>query len=1653
MYGAPFLTFFSDLFYFSNQITPAIFTTVRSVYASCLDDLYGTPAGTSNRCFADTDCLWGLDCNEVTQRCDIPWESPALPLAKCILDRKKQYVHQYFLWLLNLPQVITPEQLADELKAKFETEEADCVGPTAAKYSGQISCYDDVENRPDECRAVYNASGCLSEHQCNWHPCPTSNLEGKSCQELCEDTRIPGQSVCGWCSEGDFGQCYAASEAPGCVAPSALSRGECDIYAASNGVRTFWEPLDRVCYIISLTTRDQCIGGAISCTESNPPVVAKNNLWIGDDLQNTKLPAHEKIKLAQQQLVLEASITQRAPGSQFVTDLNWNRTVCPQVCFDRTRAAPECVDENCDHACCNREATCTDATVRACVCSIDAYCCDNWDEHCNRKAIDDGCVNCNCIRRSWDPLMNSGQGLCKVLMSTQEFCEDPWRGNGTWFSGRIWRHGRFSSKERCDEGSCDTDLTADTGKCRITQGCEGPLCKKCVTSKGPSSPDYESASQACSALSETQCYQCIYGLSSCAVNQTEALCIMNEEPCADRPSCERYGRCSDADYLASDSFFGRCVVDFIQTENSTATCPQAAVPLDLTPIGCVASTITDPILCTIDTVGADDPQWRYPSTDQQSCLLRYGSKCTHPTKDLGFGINSTIETWGQSCAECALCGGTCEPATVWLAGKWRIGQMLPMRWMPRDYAPINRGIATLNHTMVKEVLENAIQYRLRDSLASDVLCRYSGLGATMQKLSDICITKEVEQRFHSALRHPALVAQRTIFWNQAERIDLQPAYIEIGSDAVSQEDVRIDIRVTVYSMMDPYVNGTTPAKRDLAIDVVKLQPSGFLFGQLIGDGVRVDIYDAADDRRARKLKPLSAKLCIDVRNHPDLKWRQIFPVADLATVSSIVHPDTTDAKFQAFVPMMLESTKNITEFQGLWYEYNETTGEFQRMCISLNSSGLWYPSTRMAAVVTVTAWMPYVAIASFSVIFALAGRKFIWMLLYDRTKHRLMKPVTAFGSAVTAAMRIVLMIIVVRTRWQRAYPEDFILWNAFDWTSKLFMMLATEMFVVTNDVSARTGYCTNPVRLWWISLPAQLAIAAVFFVGFLRQFPLPDWSQEALEEFYRMEYVFNYVLSGTALIALFFLALYVIIKARTKRGRILTIAVSLITLGYYSRIIVWTYFDTFFGNLDKFWWHVGEMMLFEIVILFVIIFFHDATERLESKERDYTGATAVELDQALDDGSLPTRDELSAVDIEDITNQGDRVVAESERLIARMDGFIRKASGGLDDSGVRLGDESSSSTWGGERRSVVQLLDDQDYTIPEVFDQIDWNLRQIVSSGRSFETTAQSVLQKRGVLGQMSQDSQKRSDEQFGRNLADAVRELKSEKEFNRRPDRPTTMQIVERNLTDFPELLNDGLDDDDEAPPPRINFGSLPPPRASRVIARMQQDASDRTRLEQVREKLEEEQRRQVELDAEDEDDEDEQSSESDSSALLAPSAGDPAEASKKKKKNVFGRLKSALKKGGDKKQKQPVAIEEPSAFSSSYQSRQTVRFADRPISLPPPSGAPSARSSRLSFRNATQVPVLWRSLLQSSGVRKSEMYDPSTALFVANIVNDVLGGDLILDRFDGADLSQLPSLGPMDSGSLKSVSETLAMVMKTRREDSGLSFEGATDNDWTRD
>eukprot|EP01122_Echinamoeba_exundans_P003164 TRINITY_DN13304_c1_g1_i1.p1 TRINITY_DN13304_c1_g1~~TRINITY_DN13304_c1_g1_i1.p1 ORF type:complete len:803 (-),score=202.54 TRINITY_DN13304_c1_g1_i1:64-2187(-) len=707
----------------------------------------------------------------------------------------------------------------------------------------------------------------------------------------------------------------------------------------------------------------------------------------------------------------------------------------------------------------------------------------------------------------------------------------------------------------------------------------------------------------------------------------------------------------------------------------------------------------------------------------------------------------------------------------------------------------------------------------------------------------------------------------------------------------------------------------------------------------------------------------------------------------------------------------------------------------------------------MAAVVTVTAWMPYVAIASFAVIFALAGRKFIWMLLYDRTRHRLMKPITAFGSAVTASMRIVLMIIVVRTRWQRAYPEDFILWNAFDWTSKLFMMLATEMFVVTNDVSARTGYCTNPVRLWWISLPAQLAIAAVFFVGFLRQFPLPDWSQEALEEFYRMEYIFNYVLSGTALIALFFLALYVIIKARTKRGRVLTIAVSLITLAYYSRIIVWTYFDTFFGNLDKFWWHVGEMMLFEIVILFVIIFFHDATERLDSKDRDYSGATAVELDQALDDGSLPTRDELSPADIEDITNQGDRVVAESERLIARMDGFIRKASGGVPDSsaGVRLGDESSN--WGSDRRSVVQLLDDQEYTIPEVLDQIDWNLRQIVSSGRSFETTAQSVLQKRGVLGQMSQTSQKRSDEQFGRSLADAVRELKSEKELNRRPDRPTTMQIVERNLGDFEELLNTGLDDDDGAPPPRMNFGSLPPPRASRVIARMQQDAADRHRLEQVRAKLEEEQRRQVDLEPEEDDEEDDdQNSESDSSALLAPAAGGPAEASKKKKKNVFGRLKSALKKG-DKK-KQPVAIEEPSSSSSSASSsRQSVRFAERPISLPPPSGAPSARTTRTSFRNASQVPVLWRSLLQSSGVRKSEMYDPSTALFIANIVNDVLGGELVLGRFDGADLSQLPSLGPMDSASLKSVSETRAMVMKTRREDSGLSFDGATDNDWTRD
>jgi hypothetical protein len=1145
----------------------------------------------------------------VTRRCDIPWEDPSLPLAKCILDRKKQYIHQYFLWLLKLPQTATVEELRAALRAQFSAR--DCAGPTATDFSFQMKCYSKSSDSSTCDDLALNATGCVEAHACNWNSCPSANLEGKTCEELCEDPQVPGDHVCGWCSEGDFGQCFSVSEVAGCITPSALSRNECSIYASFNNVSTYWEPLERVCYITSIQNKAECLASGISCLAPAPTPPLR---YLRERHQSNI--ASSKAALINSLVIDEKD----APGAQFVTNPNWNRTVCPQTCFDSNRGQAECHDENCDHPCCDRDQVCQDAAVRACVCNIDAFCCDNWDDDCNRKVIDSACVNCNCIRRSWDPLMNSGNGLCKVLVAHPQICEDPFQGNGTWVSGRAWREGRFSTRDRCDEGACDTDITADSPQCNAREGCDGPLCRMCRTSIAPGTPQYATASQACEALTANQCYQCSFG-QPCAINQTINLCTVREEPCANKALCERNGRCSDEDYLVSDSLFGRCVVDFVSDENSTAVCPQAAVALTLTPIGCVATNITSPDRCNAAVVGVADAGWKMPSLDMSSCLLPYQPKCIQPQKDLGEGIFKTVETWGKSCGDCVACGGQCETATTWMPSSWRVGRMIPMRWMPRSYSPLNQVVTTLDSRVIKSVLEKAIHYRLRDSLASDVLCRYSGLGATLFKIADICTTTEAQQKHHSALRHPAVIAQRTLFWNQSATINIEPAYVEIQHDAIEDMSARFDIRVTLFSMMDAYVNGSSPAKRDLAIDVVRLEPSGYLFGQLIGDGIMVEIFDASKPNVTRTFRPGTAKLCFDVRNHPDQKWRQIYPVADLATLSTVVPSEELTQKFQAFVPLMVESSRNLSEFMGLYYEYNETTRTFERMCISLNGTGVWYPATRMAAVAYLTAWLPYVAIGLFTIVFGLAVRKFIWMLVYDRTRHRLVKPIASFAAIITAASRIVLMIIVVRFKWQRAYPEDFLMWNGFDWTAKIFVVFAVELFIGTNDTISRARYCDNPLRWLWISIPAQIAVAAVFLVGFMRQFPLPAWSQEVLEEFYRGEYLFNYVIAGAGMIAFLGLGLLIVIQGRTRRGRILTSVITVVGLLYYIRIIVWTRFDTFFGNLTQFWVHMAEIMLYEVIMLAIVTWFHDVGLYVPTEED-----LAVELDQKTD--YLPLSDDL-----------------------------------------------------------------------------------------------------------------------------------------------------------------------------------------------------------------------------------------------------------------------------------------------------------------------------------------------------------------------------------------------------------------------------------------
>eukprot|EP01122_Echinamoeba_exundans_P009682 TRINITY_DN347_c0_g1_i1.p1 TRINITY_DN347_c0_g1~~TRINITY_DN347_c0_g1_i1.p1 ORF type:complete len:1213 (-),score=107.76 TRINITY_DN347_c0_g1_i1:8-3646(-) len=108
------------------------------------------------------------------------------------------------------------------------------------------------------------------------------------------------------------------------------------------------------------------------------------------------------------------------------------RTECNGRCWADDLRQTQCVDSNCDHPCCDPSHNCIDAAIRQCVCEIDAFCCDNWDDDCNKRVTSAGCVNCNCIRRKWDASSNNNAGGCEVLVSTQQFCEDPYRGQGRW---------------------------------------------------------------------------------------------------------------------------------------------------------------------------------------------------------------------------------------------------------------------------------------------------------------------------------------------------------------------------------------------------------------------------------------------------------------------------------------------------------------------------------------------------------------------------------------------------------------------------------------------------------------------------------------------------------------------------------------------------------------------------------------------------------------------------------------------------------------------------------------------------------------------------------------------------------------------------------------------------------------------------------------------------------------------------------------------------------------------------------------------------------------------------------------------------------------------------------------------------------------------
>jgi hypothetical protein len=273
-------------------------------------------------------------------------------------------------------------------------------------------------------------------------------------------------------------------------------------------------------------------------------------------------------------------------------------------------------------------------------------------------------------------------------------------------------------------------LSNDLDGCLAEQSCNWMDCtgvddcsNQCVNSSISTHVCVDcSSTSGCTSVEDVigdsaRCQLGLCSTNSSAVGSAECggVCDRDCPSCGTDFGCTQHGVCSDYDLISSalhdSSVTGACLYpSYYDLSSGGWLCDNENDVL--IPNGCLNVSSLSAASCPTT--------WYTLASGELQCLDTSLYGCYDPENEVWNGLNES---------ECVACNSTSDylwqPYFSWNRGVWTEGEIKPLKWIQREYAPENQIKSTINYMHVFQLVKSAITTQFAFSYTTEAQCRYS----------------------------------------------------------------------------------------------------------------------------------------------------------------------------------------------------------------------------------------------------------------------------------------------------------------------------------------------------------------------------------------------------------------------------------------------------------------------------------------------------------------------------------------------------------------------------------------------------------------------------------------------------------------------------------------------------------------------------------------------------------------------------------------------------------------------------------------------------------------------------------------------------------------------------------------------------------------